>query len=449
MSLMNNRTRRFALRAGITAILASGIVACQGAYDYAGGRFTGAPDQLYTEIGRDAQHLIAEARKGFSGNGPVDHHVHVAGLGKSVSSICPNIKKSGVWINPDYRSRLHPIYYLNTPLFLSASGVQERSDADAQYLKRLVELVRESKMGGSYFLYALDWRYNAPPQNNEPDRNGTDLYVSNDHVVALVRCLNSKNLNGARFVAVGSVHPYRHDAVEALQRLAKQRVRFIKWLPPAQNIDPARRGLGPFYRAMKQNRISLLAHTGNEHTLRVRHQDQEFANPQRLSPALDAGVRVVMLHSGRAGRERKNGSGGERKEYFDRFLEMMKRYPNTLFGEISAVPYLGTHGRLERLMEDPRILCRLVNGSDYPLPGIAIVRPTERLLRAGYLSWPGDRAPGEAERRKAALEEIYGYNPLLFDFVMKRTIRVNGKKLPKSVFGSLPEWGEDPCPKAG
>jgi mannonate dehydratase len=257
-------------------------------------------------------------------------------------------------------------------LFLSASGVSDRSDADAQYLERLVDLVRESRVGGSYFLYALDWRYKAPPDNQTPDRAGTELFVGNDYVVALARCLNAKPLGGARFVPVGSVHPYRVDAEDALKDLARQGVRYIKWLPPAQNIDPARKGLGSFYRTMRENGITLLSHTGNEHTVRVGRRDQELANPLRLAAALQSGVRVVMLHSGRAGREQRLGPDGKRRTYFERFLEMMRRYPENLFGEISTMPYLGTHDRLARLMSDPLILCRLVNGSDYPFPGIAM-----------------------------------------------------------------------------
>jgi mannonate dehydratase len=330
-------------------------------------------------------------------------------------------------------------------LLLSASGVRDRNDADAQYLERLIELVRESRIGGSYYLYALDWRYNAPPDNHNPDRERTDLYVGNDYVVALARCLNAMPLGGARFVPVGSVHPYRIDAVGALKALARQGVRHIKWLPPAQNIDPARQGLGPFFQAMREHDIVLLTHTGDEHTLRVPRGDQELANPLRLAAALNEGVRVVMLHAARAGWERQPGPDGRKKPYFDRFLEMMKRYPNNLFGEISAVPYLGTHGRLKRLMSDPRILCRLVNGSDYPLSGIAVARPTGRLLEAGYLTWGDDKNESAAQRRKAALDEIYGFNPLLFDFVMKRTIRVAGKKLPDALFGRLPGSGIKDC----
>jgi len=439
------RTIGKVLSHGLAAAGLTLTVGCQSIYDHIGGRSTGPPNQLYERIGPDSRRLIEHAMAGIGPNGPVDHHVHVAGLGTSVRRICPKIKDRGVWINPDYRSMAHPIYYLNAPLFLSASGIRDRSDADAQYLERLLELVRESRIAGSYYLYALDWRYNAPPNNRTPDREGTDLYVANDHVIALARCLNAKPLGGARFVPVSSVHPYRVDAVDALDALGRQGVRHIKWLPPAQNIDPARMELGPFFRAMKENGMTLLTHTGAEHTLRVRRRDQELANPLRLAAALNEGVRVVMLHSGRAGRERQPGPDGKRKPYFERFLEMMRRYPKNLFGEISAVPDLGTHKRLERLMSDPGVLCRLVNGSDYPLPGIAMARSTNRLLRAGYLAWLGDKTSDAAERRAAALDEIYGFNPLLFDFVMKRTIRVGGRKLPDTVFGKLPEPASRDC----
>jgi hypothetical protein len=42
-----------------------------------------------------------------------------------------------------------------------------------------------------------------------------------------------------------------------------------------------------------------------------------------------------------------------------------------------------------------------------------------------------------AAKRRDALKEIRRRNPLLFDFVMKRTVRVNGRRLPASVFRSI------------
>ena len=69
---------------------------------------------------------------------------------------------------------------------------------------------------------------------------------------------------------------------------------------------------------------------------------------------------------------------------------------------------------------------RLINGSDYPLPAINIVIQTRALVRVGMLT------PEEREW----LNEIYAYNPLLFDYAVKRTIRhpESGSRFPASVF---------------
>jgi len=56
---------------------------------------------------------------------------------------------------------------------------------------------------------------------------------------------------------------------------------------------------------------------------------------------------------------------------------------------------------------------RLVNGSDYPLPAVNFLIWTRSLVRDGFIT--------ATERN--ALNEIYDYNPLLFDFVLKRTLR--------------------------
>jgi hypothetical protein len=55
------------------------------------------------------------------------------------------------------------------------------------------------------------------------------------------------------------------------------------------------------------------------------------------------------------------------------------------------------------------------------------------LVRGGYIN---------ADERES-LNEIYDYNPLLFDFVLKRTIRLPGtkKRLPASVFMTNPALG--------
>ena len=286
-------------------------------------------------------------------------------------------------------------------------------------------------------LYALDWRYERPPHNREPNKDKTDLFVDNTYVLEAAAWLNESASGRARFIPVVSVHPYRPDAAEILAMLSERGARHVKWLPPCQNIDPGDPMILPYYRVLRQLGFTLLSHTGDEHTLRVADNDQELANPLRLTAAVEEGVTVVMLHAGRDGIERVPGPDGERRSYVERFLEMMARYPSNLYGEISAIPYLGTHAILERLLSDPGIASRLVNGSDYPAPAIPGIDPTARLLRAGYLRDPADEGPCAANERRRALKEIRRFNPLLFDFVLKRTLRINGRKMPNSMFGWL------------
>jgi mannonate dehydratase len=67
---------------------------------------------------------------------------------------------------------------------------------------------------------------------------------------------------------------------------------------------------------------------------------------------------------------------------------------------------------------------RLLNGSDYPLPGLMPIFSVEYIVSLGLLE--AAAAP--------ALSEIRAHNPLLFDFVLKRSLRANGRAFAASVF---------------
>ena len=419
--------------------------ACSALYDHVGGDFEGPPEDLTEKASPLAKELIIEAREGFESipGAPVDHHFHLIGLGTGIQSICPDIDYIGIWLNPYYSSWAHPFLRLRRGVFLSASAIGDPIAADAQFVDRVLSLIRNTGYGGTYYLYALDWRYEREPNNVEPNRERTDLYVSNQYVLDLARCLNAlpQDVRGsAKFEPVASVHPYRRGALRELRKLGAQGVRFVKWLPPVQKFNPSDENLVEFYQQMQRLGLVLLSHTGEEHALRVEADiDQDLGNPSHLKLALDQGVTVVMLHSGRDGVERRPGIDGLRKPYFDRFLEIMgmKEYSGRLFGEISVVPYVGTHHRLKDLMADSEIRCRLVDGSDYPTPAISIINPTRALLEAGFLRRADDPDTSLERERKRALDEIYSYNPILFDFVLKRTIRVNGEPIPPATFYSL------------
>ena len=107
------------------------------------------------------------------------------------------------------------------------------------------------------------------------------------------------------------------------------------------------------------------------------------------------------------------------------------KYVGLLFGEISAMlqfnrmPFPFT-----TILKRQDLHLRLVNGSDYPLPAVNALIWTRSLARNGFIT---------AEERRS-LNEIYDYNPLLFDFVLKRTMRhpETGQKLAASIFMANP-----------
>jgi hypothetical protein len=69
---------------------------------------------------------------------------------------------------------------------------------------------------------------------------------------------------------------------------------------------------------------------------------------------------------------------------------------------------------------------RIVNGSDYPLPAVNVLIRTRPLVKHGYIT----------AKQSNSLKEIYEYNPLFFDFVLKRAVKLPGteRRLPARVF---------------
>ena len=114
---------------------------------------------------------------------------------------------------------------------------------------------------------------------------------------------------------------------------------------------------------------------------------------------------------------------------FDLFLRLLdeKRYEGLLFADISAMTQYNRRGKpLTTILQREDLHERLVNGSDYPLPAINVLIRTGTLVRQGYIT----------TEQRACLNEIYDYNPLLFDFALKRAIKIPGtaKRLPASIF---------------
>ena len=378
---------------------------------FIGGAFKHKPEELHDRLSAKAGDLIKRACDDVDPARLVDHHTHIAGIGTS---------PSGAFINPKMRSWAHPFHHLKFKVYLSAAGVADVAHADAQLVNRLVDLIKHIPNHGKHRLLAFDKNYRP---DGTPDLGKTEFYVPNDYVFELA------GQHPDVFVPTISVNPYRPDALEELDRGARRGARMLKWLPNAMGINPADPKCDRFYQKMKELDLVLLSHGGEEKAVEA-DEDQKLGNPLLLRRALDHGVKVIVAHcAGLGENEDLDDPGKKRIPNFDLFLRLMndKRYEGLVFGDISAMTQFNRAGRpLRTVLEREDLHGRLVNGSDYPLPAINVLIRTTPLVKSGYIN--------AAERN--SLNEIYDYNPLLFDFVLKRTIKLPGtnRRLSASIF---------------
>ncbi len=369
-----------------------------------------APEDMDANLSPGARRLIEHAFADVEPGALRDHHVHVLGLGTG---------GTGTWVNPKLLTWSSPLAKFKTLVYLEGSGVTDGPHADRQYMERLVRLIRSIPGHGKYGLLAFDYHYH---EDGTVDRENSVFHVPNDYVVRLAA--EYPDL----FFPIVSVHPYRRDAVAALERWAAEGVRLVKWLPNVQGMDPSTPRNDPFYRALKTHRMALLTHVGKEEAVDV-GLDQALGNPLLYRRPLDMGVTVIMAHAGSLGENADLDRPGEAASNFDLVLRLMEdpRYAGTLFADISAITQVNRiPTALTRLLERGDLHPRLIDGSDYPLPAIDVVVQTSALARHGLLT----------DEEARYLDEIFAYNPLLFDYVVKRTVRSprTGGRLPAAIF---------------
>jgi len=363
-----------------------------------GGAWAHAPHEMDEGLSDAARAVLDAAFDGVNRERLLDYHVHIAGIGAG---------GTGAFVNPHMRSWWHLKQRLQFSVYMSASGIDDMENADRQFVERFASLANH----GRYLLLAFDKHYD---EDGAVDLQGTEFHVPNDYIFEL--CAKYPKV----FVPAASVHPYRADAVDELRRCHAKGARIVKWLPNAMGMDPASARCEPFYAAMKELSMILLSHAGDEKAVES-EADQKLGDPRRLRKPLDMGVKVIVAHCASLG----DGS-------FDGFLELMddEKYEGLVFGEISALAqYNRLAEPLRTMLKRKDLHPRLVNGSDYPLPAINALVRTKTLVKEGFIT--------EAER--TAINEIYDYNPLLFDFVLKRTMG-----FPPSIFEEHPALSATP-----
>jgi uncharacterized protein len=354
--------------------------------------------------------LVRAAWSGIDATQVWDAHAHLVGTGDS---------DSGIFVNPAMLSFASPGQYARRLFFLNAGCAHDaKNSVDRAYVARLHNLL-DAMPGTKLLLLAFDRTHD---ERGETDMEHTAFYVPNAYARDMARA------HPQYFEWAASVHPYARDAVERLEQAKRDGARAVKWLPAAMGIDPASARLQSYYEAMKTLDLPLISHAGEERAV-VGRDAHDYGNPLRLRRALDAGVRVVIAHCASMGSDRDldRGANGPYVDSFALFSRLMqqKEFENRLFGDISAMTQINRAGpALKRVIEDESWHARLVNGSDYPLPGVMPLFSVQHLVSIGLLS------ASFAE----VLTDIRRHNPLLFDFVLKRSLRSNGKALPARVF---------------
>lgn len=395
----------------------------------AGGAWAGEPEDIGS-LSVAARDLADRALKDIPAGTLRDYHTHIVGMGTS---------GPGVWVNPKGLSWAHPVERLKTLVYLNASGVTDEARADNQYIERLTRLIRRSPSHGKHYILAFDYNHAPGCVRNE---GKSAFYVDNDYVVKLAAA------NPDIFIPAVSVHPYRADAVDRLGYWAERGVRMVKWLPNSMGVNACDRRLKAYYCALKRNGMVLNTHTGEERAAAVGDGDQALGNPLLLRYPLDLGVKVIAAHSASLGTNQDLDKTGETTGNFQLFMRLMDDplYKDNLFGDISATTQYNRvrfednreSGPLLELLRRPDLHGRLVNGSDYPLPAI------NWLVHLGKLEDMGLIGGAEADH----LREIYNVNPLLFDLVLKRTVRDpdTGKGFPATMFTANPAFGDERTP---
>lgn len=368
--------------------------------------------------------LLERVWEGLDPKLVLDTHVHLVGLGAG---------GTGCRVHPGATSLTSPGRYLRTRFYKGAAGIYEDGRADALYVERLVDLFRHHR--GRGLLLAFDEHYSEAGKVIEEH---TEFHTPNDYVLEIA------GKYPELFVPAASVHPHRADALDELSRVAERGAVAVKWLPNAMGMDPLSERCQAFYERMAELKLVLITHAGEEQAVEA-EEAQELGNPLRLRRPLDAGVRVVVAHCASLGKSHdldapKDTSGKHPLRSAYRLFRRLTEEPRAkglLYGDVSAMTQFNRSGApLFETLRDEELHPRLINGSDYPLPGIDPLIRTGLLVRQGYIT----------AQERVGLNEIFDYNPVAFDFAVKRCLRAptaegahdpSGKQLPASVFETL------------
>ena len=356
--------------------------------------------------------LVQQAWQGINSRYYIDSHLHIVGTGDS---------PSGIWLHPDMQNPLQLAQYIRFKFYMNAACVQDGQSVDEGYVKYLLQLHSGFPAGAKFMLLAFDYRHD---EQGQALKDKSPFAIPNEYAARLVERYPEK------FEWAASIHPYRKDSVEKLDWSVRHGARAVKWLPPMMDIDPSSKRCEAFYEDLVKHDIPLLSHAGDEHAV-AGVDTQKLGNPLLLRKPLEHGVKVIVAHCATMGSNRDidQGTNGPEVSNYQLFARLMNepRYEGLLFGDISAIPQVNRdESALADIISQQHWHHRLLHGSDFPLPGVMPVFSAKRIANLGLLD----------ANKVEQIQKIRHYNPILYDFVLKRNMRFKGLRLSNSIFES-------------
>ena len=396
-------------RGFLAAGMASGLQLAACDFSLRDGLFNPCAAELPAEL-RDSP-LLREVWKGLDATKVWDTHCHVFGDGDS---------GGGLWFNPNLEKITNPRGYVQREFYINASCIDESpGKIDNSFVQRLLAQCRGMASGFNVLLFGFDWAHD---DAGVPVRESSTFHVPDAYVASLAAA------HPAHFRWAASIHPYDPRALDRLDAAVAQGARAIKWLPSAQNIDPASPKCDRYYAKLAALNLPLITHAGDERA--VHGFGEHLGNPLRLRRPLDAGVRVVVAHCASLGDGHIDDLQSGKKSNFELFGEMMDepRWNKHLYGDIAAITQGNRMGVVATLLQRRDWHARLLNGSDYPLPGVVPLIYLQALAERQLLD----------PAILPALRKLREANVLLFDFVLKRSLALNGQRFAPVVFETAP-----------
>ena len=261
----------------------------------------------------------------------LDCHVHVSALDPGHGTMSPRLLTS------------IPFTFMRLCFGIWGSN----ADTERQIQNLLIKTINGAKELDGAVVLAFDAVHR---EDGNIDLPGTHLYVTNDYVIELAK-------NNPRIFFAASIHPYRKDAVQELERCVSAGAVMVKWLPIAQRFNPADEKCIPFYEALAHHNIPLLSHTGTENTLP--NLDPTVADPMLLLEALRRGVTVIAAHCG-------SRLLPWEIDYFPNWCRLARDHEK-FFGDTAALNVPNRGYPYDTLLGDSLLRSKLIHGSDWPI----------------------------------------------------------------------------------